>query len=219
MNRKLFMKVDKVTTKIEQEANRLYKRFSVVVGVTVVIGAIHLSNMSLAWLQSKEVRPMYVISLKDQSITFQTPLRDRTEDDKRLKSPIPQVQAQETKQIAIPTPSPTVATKKESDEKIAAYIKSKAWDYHIAIRVAKSENFWNLTKSFDCSRTHKNGDGSLDIGIFQINSIHVDRFDLEKLKDCYYNIDAAFILEQEQGWHIWSAFSNGSYLNHTEFVK
>lgn len=113
MNRKLFMKVDKGTTKIEKEAQRLAKRFTFVAVSVGLVGAIHLSNMSLAWLQSKEVRPMYVISLKDQSITFQTPLRDRTEDDKKLKSPIPQVQAQETKHVAIPTPTPV-----SSEEKI-----------------------------------------------------------------------------------------------------
>lgn len=99
------MKVDRGTTKIEKQANRLVKRFTFVAVTVGVLGAIQLSNMSLDWLQSKEIRPLYVVSLKDQSITFQTPLRDRTKEDAKFHSPIV-VQAQETKEIAIPSPTP-----------------------------------------------------------------------------------------------------------------
>ena len=103
------MKVDRGTTKIEKQANRLAKRFTFIAVTVGVVGAIQLSNMSLAWLQSKEIRPMYVVSLKDQSITFQTPLRDRTKEDGKFHSPIPQVQAQETKEVAIPTATPEIS--------------------------------------------------------------------------------------------------------------
>lgn len=104
MKKKLFMKVDRGTTKIEKQVNRMVKRVAFVSIMVGVVGAIHLSNASLAWLQSKEIRPMYVISAKNMSITLQIPLRDRTEQDKKFKSPIPQVQAQETIEKAIPTP-------------------------------------------------------------------------------------------------------------------
>ena len=104
--KKLNRTVTKKTTKIEQKVNRMVKRVAFVSVIVGAVGAIHLSNASLAWLQSKEIRPMYVISLKNQSITFQTPLRDRTEEDKKFHSPIPQVQAIETKQVAVPTQSP-----------------------------------------------------------------------------------------------------------------
>lgn len=109
-----------------------------------------------------------------------------------------------------------------SDKEIAAYIKSKSWDYSTAIRLAKSENFWNLTKSFNCSRTHTNTNGSIDVGIFQINSIHTSNLakqgmTMEDMKDCKKNIDYAYKMWKDQGgFQAWSAYTNGSYLNHTE---
>lgn len=139
------------------------------------------------------------------------------------------------------TPTPTkVAPKKRSlipevfasensemtDQQIADYIKGKDWDYSIAIRVAKSENSWNSTHSFNCSRvnTH-NKDGSIDTGIFQINSIHTkeieDWYSLpygEVMKDCKRNIDFAYKLYSRNGWGAWAAYNNGSYKGHTEEI-
>lgn len=113
-----------------------------------------------------------------------------------------------------------------SDREIADYIKSKGWDYSVAIRLAKSENFWNLTRSFDCARmnTH-NSDGSYDVGIFQINSIHAGRLadlgmTMDDMKDCKKNIDFAFnwIYKPRGNWEAWSAFNNKSYLSHSEEI-
>ena len=109
-----------------------------------------------------------------------------------------------------------------SDEEIAKYIKSKSWDYSVAIRLAKSENYWNLTGSFNCSRTHTNTNGSVDIGIFQINSIHARNLEklgmtMEDMKDCKKNIDYAYKMWRDQGgFQAWSAYTNKSYLNHIE---
>lgn len=109
-----------------------------------------------------------------------------------------------------------------SDKDIAAYIKSKSWDYSTAIRLAKSENYWNLTQSFVCSRTHTNKNGSIDVGIFQINSIHQQNLaklglTMDDMKDCYKNIDYAYKMWKDQGgFQAWSAYTNGSYLTHSE---
>lgn len=112
------------------------------------------------------------------------------------------------------------------DEMIADYIKSKGWDYSIAIRVAKSENFWNKTKSFDCSRIGPmNKDGSYDYGLFQINTVHKATLEkmgmtMDDMLDCKKNIDFAFghVYTTRKNWSAWSAFNNSSYLSHNEEV-
>ena len=109
------------------------------------------------------------------------------------------------------------------DQQIAKYIKSKDWPYFVAIRVAKSENAWNSTKSFDCKRIHANNNGSFDYGIFQINTIH--RVDVETIynmsfeeamTDCERNIDYAYKMWSTQSWIPWVSYQNGHYLNHTD---
>ena len=118
------------------------------------------------------------------------------------------------------SPTPTITKPKASlttDQTIADYIRSKDWDYSIAIRLAKSENFWNLNKHFDCRRTNINKDSSIDRGIFQINSIHTD-ISPDDAFDCFKNIDYAYNLWKRQGWNPWSAFNNGSYLAHNEVI-
>lgn len=117
----------------------------------------------------------------------------------------------------IPTPTPLVLT----DRVIAEYIKTKPWPYSIAIRLAKSENFWNKTHSFDCRREGGlNSDGTRDHGLWQINDIHIrsGAITLEDTLDCFKATDFAYRLYVGRGnnFSAWSAFNNGSYLNHTE---
>lgn len=127
-----------------------------------------------------------------------------------------------------PTPIPTTTPEptKPSDKLIADMIKSKNWDYSIAIRLAKSENFWNKTKSFDCARVGGiNSDGSWDTGLFQINSIHARTlakygWTLEDMKDCKKNIEFAYNhIYKSRGWSAWSAYNNKSYLAHSESIN
>lgn len=49
-----------------------------------------------------------------------------------------------------------------------------------------------------------NRNGSTDHSIFQINSIHAKRFGNKFMTDWKENIRVAYILQQEQGWRIWS---------------
>lgn len=100
-----------------------------------------------------------------------------------------------------------------TDQEIADYIKSKDWDYDIAIRVAKSEDFWNLTHHFIVDRIHHNTNGTTDYGVFQINSVHGVGEEMFSYKK---NIDKAYEIYKDWGnsWQPWSAFKNGSYLTH-----
>lgn len=112
-----------------------------------------------------------------------------------------------------------------TDQKIADYIRSKDWDYSIAIRIAKSENGWNSRKHFDCTINNAgtNRDGSIDYGIFQINNIHRAKIEAyylrpfeEVVTNCFDNVDVAYDIYKSSGWYPWSAYNNGSYLNHKE---
>lgn len=123
-------------------------------------------------------------------------------------------------------PSPTATPKLKTmttDQTIADYISSKDWDYSIAIRIAKSENAWNWTKHFDCSRTGgRNSNGTYDHGLWQINDIHIrsGAITLEDANDCFKSTDFAYGLYKSHGnsFTSWSAYNNLSYLGHNEVI-
>lgn len=132
---------------------------------------------------------------------------------------------QEVRKVMDASPTPTAVPKLlnrlPTDEFVADLVRSYPWDYSTAIRLAKSENYYNLTKSFDCARTHVNDDGSIDVGLFQINQIHSQRLStlgmtMEDMKDCRKNADYAYNwVYKYSGWNQWSAYLNGSYINHS----
>lgn len=145
----------------------------------------------------------------------------------RIRSPIPD----DYKRPETP-PAPTKGPAKAEepgvidDRDIAEYIKSKDWDYSVAIRLAKSENFYNLTGSFDCARMNTaNRNNSYDVGIFQINSVHASTLaklgmTMDDMKDCKKNIDFAYEhVYKHSGWQPWAAYKNGSYLTHNDFIN
>ena len=128
--------------------------------------------------------------------------------------------------VPSPTVTPTVGQKKKvsryspSDQEIIDYIKSKDWDDATAIKIAKSENFWNLTKSFDCGRDGAmNKNGTKDHGLWQINDIHIKSgaISLEDTYNCFKATDFAYRLYKARGnFTAWMAYTNLSYLNHSE---
>lgn len=119
-----------------------------------------------------------------------------------------------------PTPQPAKRSLQPSDEEIVAYIQSKDWDASTAVRIAKSENFYNYSKSFDCSRMGGvNNDGTRDYGLWQINDVHIrsGAITIEDALDCQKATDFAYRLYKGRGnWSAWSAFNNGSYLAHAD---
>jgi len=70
------------------------------------------------------------------------------------------------------------------------------------------------------SRVSKpNKNGSVDIGLCQINSIHADKVggNLELLKDAETNIRVAKeIRDSWESWNAWTCYKNGSY---KQFIK
>lgn len=123
------------------------------------------------------------------------------------------------KALKLDVVSDVEASELPSDAKIIDYICSKDWDCKTAVALAKSENFWNLTKSFDCTRQGgMNKNGTRDHGLWQINDIHISSgaITLDDALDCYKATDFAYGLYKGRGdsFSAWSAFNNGSYLGH-----
>jgi hypothetical protein len=62
-----------------------------------------------------------------------------------------------------------------------------------------------------------NDDGSVDYGLFQVNSVHADMVnnDLESLRIPEVNVAIAYSLSHHgTDWTAWSTYNNGKYLEH-----
>jgi len=199
-----------------------YKKNLVIFAIGFGIGAV-----MVIWTQV-----FFKYYLVRSPIVFRSPIVKRDMKPLLQVSPTPRI----VPVIKTLSPTPTLTKKrtfapvvqasettlKTIDQEIVEYIKSKDWDDSIAIRLAKSENFWNLTKSFNCSRTGgMNNNGTRDHGLWQINDIHIKSgaITLEDANDCFKATDFAYGLYKARGnFSAWSAFNNGSYLNHTEDI-
>ena len=78
----------------------------------------------------------------------------------------------------------------------------------IMLAIAKAESGMNPLAS------HKNTNGSVDIGLFQINSIHGK--DQLELFDVDHNLEVARQVYEKQGLGAWVAFSSGAYLKYVK---
>ncbi len=59
-----------------------------------------------------------------------------------------------------------------------------------------------------------NYDGSVDRGLFQVNSCHADKVQgtLSKLYDTATNIAVAYRIYSGSGWRAWTTYKTGRYL-------
>jgi len=79
----------------------------------------------------------------------------------------------------------------------------------VALAIQRAEN-----PEGKCETYHYNGDGTLDWGYFQINTVHLQRpgVNLRDLLDCRANIDFAYQLYSERkSFSAWSTYNNGTY--------
>jgi len=87
-----------------------------------------------------------------------------------------------------------------------SYIEKKfGKDARIALAIVSAESSWNE------EAVNKNKNGSIDVGLFQVNSIH--GYDIEDLKDPFYNIDIAYKIFKRDSWKAWATYNNGRYKN------
>ena len=97
---------------------------------------------------------------------------------------------------------------------IQKYICDKfgTWNCQIALAVARAES------GFRAEAFNINNNNTIDVGIFQINSVHFKQpgCSLSEVIDPYKNVDCAYSIWQSSGWGAWSTVNNNSYL---QFVK
>ena len=129
------------------------------------------------------------------------------------------VVVQLNKPVEIMVREPQIITEKvildypeEIDTPIEIYICEKfgPYDCKTALAVAKAESgmredAWNA-----------NSNDSIDVGIFQINSVHFKKqgCSLKELVIAEKNVDCAYQLWQNSGWSPWVAFNSGSFKAH-----
>jgi cell wall-associated NlpC family hydrolase len=77
----------------------------------------------------------------------------------------------------------------------------------IGMAIAKGESGWNPRA------THNNSNGSIDQGIFQINSIHKARYAGQDIFDPQTNINVAYQVWKDAGgsWRPWVVYQTGKY--------
>lgn len=91
---------------------------------------------------------------------------------------------------------------------IETYICQKFGDAcKMALAISQAEN-----GTRQCDRVNINKDKSLDIGIFQINTVHLKKgWKLPELTDCYTNVDKAYEIYKAQGWTPWVTYQTQAY--------
>jgi hypothetical protein len=76
---------------------------------------------------------------------------------------------------------------------------------NVAIAIAEAES------GLRAEAVNTNRNGSIDRGLFQINSIHCKKFDCTRLFEREYNIEAAKQIKEGSGWTAWSTYKSGKY--------
>jgi len=77
----------------------------------------------------------------------------------------------------------------------------------MALAVSQAEN-----GTRQCDRLNVNNNKTVDVGIFQLNSIHFKKgYTLTDFIDCKKNVEIAYEIYKKQGWTPWVAYKNGSY--------
>ena len=103
----------------------------------------------------------------------------------------------------------------ENLEPIEQYICEKwgVYDCKVALAVTRAESGMRE----EAFNTY-NFNGSLDVGIFQLNSVHFDKpgCSLKEVVDQYKNVDCAYQIYEDQGWSPWVVFNSGSFKDHIE---
>jgi len=99
-------------------------------------------------------------------------------------------------------------------------VKQFDWDVKMAFAICMAEAKKTPDQPYGVTRWNNaglNGDGSVDYGLMQINSIHADMVggNLDLLYDPEVNIKIAYSLSKGgTDWTPWSSYNNGKYREH-----
>ena len=116
------------------------------------------------------------------------------------------------KQVVMVYPTIKVDPVEKDLTPIEKYICEKfgIYDCKIMIAIAKAES------GMKADAFHINSNGTIDVGIFQINSSHFAQkgCSLSEAVDPLKNIDCAYSIYKASGITAWAVYNNGSYLAH-----
>jgi hypothetical protein len=135
-------------------------------------------------------------------------------DTSKLEVKKPYIQLGYVTEVKAETP------KKETIEDMIKRIwKVDEQTLKVVIATAKHENGYQLRDGWKCDLVTGNKNGSEDVGIFAINTLHHSKFGgKEALLDCETNIKAGYEIYKErqrvngQGLSAWYSFLNNKYL-------
>jgi hypothetical protein len=145
-------------------------------------------------------------------------------------APVPATPIAEVKKFAAPRISAAstinsglVPAKKTGSDRvymhepeIRAYLCPKLGDKcNTFIAILKAEN-----GSHECTRDNRgtNRNGSIDIGLTQINWTPASPYSFEQLQDCKFNLDIAMKKYESRGFQPWAAYNSGRYKKHLPAV-
>ena len=102
-----------------------------------------------------------------------------------------------------------VETASMSEVERAIYEVFGIEDYKMALAIAKAESGLRV------HAFHANDNGSIDLGIFQINSIHFNKAGclMNELVTVMGNVKCAKSIYDAQGWNPWVVFQTGAFIN------
>jgi hypothetical protein len=179
----------------EKQANRTKDRVVNLVGGVIILGIV-LSIIGI-WTGVRAVANWGKTHefVKQQVISLSIDWPYRVEEIK------PQVLASIEKQALMP----------ELDTDIERYICEKFGivECRTALAIATAES------NLNCNAFRVNSNGSVDLSIFQLNSVHLKKggeWTLENMANCKKNVDLAYELWTEQGFEPWVTFLSKAYL-------
>lgn len=110
-----------------------------------------------------------------------------------------------TDPVPVTTPPATPAQPQD-----CSAVNAYDWDTRTAYAICMAESGGVASKD----NAGLNRDGSVDRGLFQINSVHSDMVngDLNSLFDPKVNVSIAYKLYSANGWQPWSVYNSGKYL-------
>lgn len=159
---------------------------------TLTVLAVLAVTFAVAWFVNSWFETHYLVFNPPVEIYFNPPV-----EVKKRKPEVKLVIVDKTPKLDKLTP-------------IEKYICDKfgVYDCKMALAVARAESgmnpeAWNINKN-----------GTIDVGIFQINSIHFNQpgCSLREVVDPKKNVDCAYSIWKRQGWHPWTAAKNGRFI-------
>ena len=200
--------MEKIKAKLQFKATRKQKLIlSVIFGIALLTALANVFYVVASWLNYHKFVFRPIVTSQDTETGFQV----------NFNKPIEIVEVEEPKPIVeyvfVGQEELDKLVKDSSNPDIAEYIVEKfgPTQASVALAVAKAESGMRE------DAININTNGTIDVGVYQINyQSHKNReaCQLKKLVDAKSNVDCAYELWKEQGWGIWVAYANSSYLAH-----